>query len=193
MTLSGKASASPARPARDAVGRRSVGAVLAAPAGLPAHLFDAPMRLWQRIAGRGGMIAFFLAPNMAIFGLFVIVPLGLNVAYALSGGTALFLPQRPYLPLGTLLPRIRELGLAPVVEAADGTVRVARPDVFRARSRRRPAPAVAGVRSVARTAAVVTAIRAGELDGVSGDVEKLTGRPPTSLREHLLGALPGTS
>ncbi len=96
MTLSGKASASPARPARDAVGRRSVGAVLAAPAGLPAHLFDAPMRLWQRIAGRGGMIAFFLAPNMAIFGLFVIVPLGLNVAYALSGGTALFLPQRSY-------------------------------------------------------------------------------------------------
>ena len=86
MTLSGKASASPARPARDAVGRRSVGAVLAAPAGLLAHLFDAPMRLWQRIAGRGGMIAFFLAPNMAIFGLFVIVPLGLNVAYALSGG-----------------------------------------------------------------------------------------------------------
>ena len=39
-------------------------------------------------------------------------------------------------PLGTLLPRIRELGLAPVVEAVDGTVRVARPDVFRARSRR---------------------------------------------------------
>ena len=31
-------------------------------------------------------------------------------------------------PLGTLLPRIRELGLAPVVEAVDGTVRVARPD-----------------------------------------------------------------
>ncbi|MCU1537014.1 MAG: NAD(P)-dependent oxidoreductase [Humibacillus sp.] len=30
-----------------------------------------------------------------------------------------------------------------------------------------------------------TAIRAGELDGVSGDVEKLTGKAPTSLREHL--------
>ena len=36
--------------------------------------------------------------------------------------------------LGTLLPRLRELGLAPVVEAADGTVQVARPDVFRARA-----------------------------------------------------------
>ena len=48
-------------------------------------------------------------------------------------------------PLGTLLPRIRELGLAPVVEAVDGTVRVARPDVFRARSPRRRTPAGAGV------------------------------------------------
>ena len=43
-------------------------------------------------------------------------------------------------PLGTLLPRIRELGLAPVVEAVDGTVRVARPDVFRARTSRRRTP-----------------------------------------------------
>ena len=65
-------------------------------------------------------------------------------------------------PLGTLLPRIRELGLAPVVEAVDGTVRVARPDVFRARSRRRRTPAEVGVRIVARTAAVVSAIRAGD-------------------------------
>ena len=30
-----------------------------------------------------------------------------------------------------------------------------------------------------------TAVAAGELDGVSGDVEQLTGRRPTSLREHL--------
>jgi uncharacterized protein YbjT (DUF2867 family) len=32
-----------------------------------------------------------------------------------------------------------------------------------------------------------TAIRAGELDGVTGDVERLTGRPPLSLRDHLVG------
>jgi NAD(P)H dehydrogenase (quinone) len=30
-----------------------------------------------------------------------------------------------------------------------------------------------------------TAVRAGELDGVTDDVERLTGRRPTSLREHL--------
>jgi hypothetical protein len=65
-------------------------------------------------------------------------------------------------PLGTLLPRIRELGLAPVVEAVDGTVRVARPDVFRARSGRRRTPAGAGARTAARTAAVVSAIRVGD-------------------------------
>ena len=37
-------------------------------------------------------------------------------------------------PLDVLLPRLRELGAAPVVEAADGTVRVSRPDLQRARS-----------------------------------------------------------
>lgn len=31
-----------------------------------------------------------------------------------------------------------------------------------------------------------TAIRAGELDGVTGDVERLTGRPPLSLRDYLV-------
>ncbi|MEO5654189.1 MAG: helicase-associated domain-containing protein [Marmoricola sp.] len=66
------------------------------------------------------------------------------------------------LALGVLLPRIRELGLAPVVEAADGTVRVARPDVFRARSLRRRTTAATQVRTAAHTAAVVTAIRAGD-------------------------------
>ena len=39
-------------------------------------------------------------------------------------------------PLDVLLPRLRELGAAPVVEAADGTVQVARPDLLRARTPR---------------------------------------------------------
>ncbi|ROR92241.1 helicase-associated domain-containing protein [Nocardioides aurantiacus] len=62
--------------------------------------------------------------------------------------------------LGTLLPRLRELGLAPVVEAADGTVQVARPDVFRARAPRRGSPPA--VRTAARTGAVVAAVRSGD-------------------------------
>lgn len=73
-------------------------------------------------------------------------------------------------PLDVLLPRLRDLGAAPVVEAADGTVHVARPDLRRARTPRehRQGPGPLGVdaaRSARRTAAVasvVTAIRAGD-------------------------------
>ena len=65
-------------------------------------------------------------------------------------------------PLDVLLPRLRELGAAPVVEGADGAVRVLRPDVLRARSPkvRRAAPDTA--RDSARVASAVTAIRSGE-------------------------------
>ena len=84
-------------------------------------------------------------------------------------------------PLGTLLPRIRELGLAPVVEAADGTVRVSRPDVFRARARRRRPPAEAAVRNVARTAAVVTAIRAGDRSAGSRPLRGTSASTPTDV------------
>jgi hypothetical protein len=66
-------------------------------------------------------------------------------------------------PLQVLLPRLRELGAAPVVEAADGTVRVARPEEFRARTPRRTRTAGRdAARQAARTAAVVAAVRAGD-------------------------------
>ncbi len=84
-------------------------------------------------------------------------------------------------PLGTLLPRIRELGMAPVVEAVDGTVRVARPDVFRARSRRRRPPAEQGVRAVARTAAVVSAIRVGDRASASRPSRGASASNPTDV------------
>ena len=84
-------------------------------------------------------------------------------------------------PLGTLLPRLRELGLAPVVEAADGTVRIARPDVFRARSPRRRTPAGAEVRSAARTAAVVAAIRAGDRAASSRPARPVSASAPADV------------
>lgn len=66
-------------------------------------------------------------------------------------------------PLQVLLPRLRELGAAPVVEAADGTVRVARPEEFRSRTPRPSrTPARDAARQSARTAAVVAAVRAGD-------------------------------
>ncbi len=66
-------------------------------------------------------------------------------------------------PLDVLLPRLRDLGAAPVVEAADGTVHVARPDVLRARTpREHRGRAVRNARDAAQTAHAVTAIRAGD-------------------------------
>jgi hypothetical protein len=66
-------------------------------------------------------------------------------------------------PLDVLLPRLRDLGAAPVVEAADGTVRVARPDLLRARTPRdRRGPAVRSTRESAHIAQVLTAVRAGD-------------------------------
>lgn len=66
-------------------------------------------------------------------------------------------------PLDVLLPRLRDLGAAPVVEAADGTVHVARPDQLRARTPKEHRPRAArAARETAHTAHVVTAIRAGD-------------------------------
>jgi len=69
-------------------------------------------------------------------------------------------------PLDVLLPRLRELGAAPVVEAADGTVHVARPDQLRARTprdqRESRGRAVRAAHEVAQVAHVVTAVRAGD-------------------------------
>ncbi|HET7356369.1 MAG TPA: helicase C-terminal domain-containing protein [Nocardioidaceae bacterium] len=67
-------------------------------------------------------------------------------------------------PLDVLLPRLRELGAAPVVEAPDGTVRLARREGHRARSPRTRAGGSArtAARATARVSATVTAIRAGD-------------------------------
>ena len=66
-------------------------------------------------------------------------------------------------PIDVLLPRLREAGIAPVVEAADGSVHVARPDPLRARSTRRStADGRTLAHSAARVSAVVAAVRAGD-------------------------------
>lgn len=69
-------------------------------------------------------------------------------------------------PLQVLLPRLRELGAAPVVEAEDGTVHVARPEAVRARTPRGHSVAreetVRRMRAEARVASVVSSIRSGD-------------------------------
>lgn len=72
------------------------GAVATAPLVLLARALDPLLRLWQRRTGLGGMAAFFLLPNLLIFGVFVLVPLALNFAYSMTGGTEILLAQRPF-------------------------------------------------------------------------------------------------
>ncbi|MFT7058318.1 MAG: alpha-1,4-digalacturonate transport system permease protein [Pseudorhodobacter sp.] len=73
-----------------------MGAVAMAPLAWLAGLLDRPLRLWQRWTGQSGMVAFFLIPNMAVFGIFVLLPLVINLAYSTTSGSALFLTDRTY-------------------------------------------------------------------------------------------------
>ncbi|MEJ1158963.1 sugar ABC transporter permease [Prosthecomicrobium sp. N25] len=75
---------------------RKAGAMLTAPFAWAAAAIDRPLRALQNAAGTNGMAAFFLAPNMLIFGLFVLLPLVINIAYSTTAGTALFLPDRTF-------------------------------------------------------------------------------------------------
>jgi len=84
-------------------------------------------------------------------------------------------------PLDVLLPRLRELGAAPVVEAADGTVRVLRPDVLRARTPRVRRSAPEAARDSARVASAVTAIRSGERAASARPTATTTLTPSGSL------------
>jgi alpha-1,4-digalacturonate transport system permease protein len=55
-----------------------------------------PMRGIQRLIGERRMPYVFVLPNLLIFGTFVVIPLFINFAYSVTGGTALFPADRPY-------------------------------------------------------------------------------------------------
>jgi alpha-1,4-digalacturonate transport system permease protein len=74
---------------------RLAGALLA-PVRLVMRAIDLPLRALQKRAGIVGMAGFFLLPNMAIFGVFVLLPLVINVIYSMTGGTAIFLQDRSF-------------------------------------------------------------------------------------------------
>ena len=91
-------------------------------------------------------------------------------------------------PLDLLLPRLRELGAAPVVEAEDGTVHVVRPDQRRARTpREHRGRGAAAARRTATVSAVVTAIRSGDRAASSRPASNETSLSPSgslaALRE----------
>ncbi|WP_084657471.1 carbohydrate ABC transporter permease [Natronohydrobacter thiooxidans] len=70
--------------------------VVLLPLVLISRAIDPVMRLIQAKAGTGGMIAVFLIPNMAIFGIFVIIPIILNFVYSFTGGAEILLDQRAW-------------------------------------------------------------------------------------------------
>ena len=87
-------------------------------------------------------------------------------------------------PLDVLLPRLRELGAAPVVEAPDGTVRLARREGHRARSPRTRTGGASrtAARATAHVSATVTAIRAGDEAAAHRPSEgTAAGSPSTTL------------
>jgi alpha-1,4-digalacturonate transport system permease protein len=73
-----------------------IGAIAMAPVSLVARVLEPPLSALQRATGLGGMAAFFLLPNMAVFGIFVLFPLLVNIVYSTTGGAALFLADRTF-------------------------------------------------------------------------------------------------
>lgn len=96
-------------------------------------------------------------------------------------------------PLDVLLPRLRELGLAPAIEAPDGSIRVARPVSLRARTpRERRPPAADEAREAARLRAVVATVRAGDraADDRAVDAPSSPGEVLALLRNAVESRLP---
>jgi DNA-binding MarR family transcriptional regulator len=86
------------------------------------------------------------------------------------------------IPIDELVQRLRELGSAPVVEAADGTVHLARPDRHRTRTPRDRRPVgLSAAREAASVAAVLTALRAGDRAAASRPRSAGTTSPADSL------------
>jgi alpha-1,4-digalacturonate transport system permease protein len=75
-------------------------ALLVAPLGWLMRAIEVPMAWLQRRAGYAGVIVVLLAPNMLVFGVFVLVPMALNVVYSFTGGPAIFLENRTFVGLG---------------------------------------------------------------------------------------------
>jgi alpha-1,4-digalacturonate transport system permease protein len=63
------------------------------------RLLEPPFAWLQKRVGIGGMAYVFVLPNLAVFGVFVALPMALNVWYALTGSNRLMLGERPFVGL----------------------------------------------------------------------------------------------
>lgn len=97
-------------------------------------------------------------------------------------------------PVDLLLARLRELGTAPVLEAADGTLLVARRDAARTRTPRRRRPAgLLAAREANQLSAAVRAIRAGDRAATTRPLVPEPSTPAGSLTALRLAVEAGTS
>jgi len=65
-------------------------------------VLEAPMRALQRLLGVPRIGWAFVAPNLAILGLFTFLPIAINFYYAFTGGVALYPSERPFTGLENL-------------------------------------------------------------------------------------------
>ncbi|AGS26292.1 carbohydrate ABC transporter permease [Rhizobium etli] len=63
------------------------------------RVVEAPMNAIERLFGRKRMPWLFLAPNLILFGIFTFLPIAIAVGYAFTGGTNLFVSDRPFVGL----------------------------------------------------------------------------------------------
>ena len=70
--------------------------VFAWPVEVVFRLLDYPLAALQKLMGIKAMPYIFLLPNLAFFGIFVVLPLFINFAFSFTGGTQLFLSDRVY-------------------------------------------------------------------------------------------------
>jgi alpha-1,4-digalacturonate transport system permease protein len=60
------------------------------------NLFEPIFRLGQKLLGIQRLGWLFVGPNLVVFGLFTFLPIVINLWYAVTGGTELMPPSRPY-------------------------------------------------------------------------------------------------
>lgn len=60
------------------------------------NALDLALSPLQRLIGSRNMAYFFVLPNLLVFGIFVLFPMLLNFYYATTGGTNLYLQDRPF-------------------------------------------------------------------------------------------------
>ena len=82
--------------------RHSLLELPAAAAGAAMNAVDVPMRAVQRWLGVPRIGWMFVAPNLAILGLFTFLPIVVNLYFAFTGGVQLYPSERPFTGLENL-------------------------------------------------------------------------------------------